>query len=467
MIEWRLRELANCAGGELVGEDCAFDSVSTDSRTLSPGALFVALTGEHFDGHDFVTAAADRGAVAVLVGRTLPISIPQVVVSDPLAALSAFAREWRRRFAIPVIGVTGSNGKTTTKEMIGSILSRIGPTLATRGNLNNHIGVPLTLLGLAAEHRFAIIEMGANHQGEIAHLMSIAEPTIGLVTNAGAAHLEGFGSLQGVALGKGEMFRALPRDGVAVINADDAFASMWRENRTADKLLTFGFEQQASFMAHRVSTKADAAGFRIEFDLVTPEGVRPATLALAGLHNLRNALGAAAAAYAAGASVDDIVAGLAAMKPVAGRLELKPAINGAFLVDDSYNANPSSLKAGLDAFRDFDGTHWLVLGEMKELGDNADAFHAEVGRYAREAGVARLLAVGERSRHAVEAFGSGAQWFADLDALIADARGSLHEGVVVLIKGSRANKLERVAAALASETTQTNSPSPKPQAPRP
>ncbi len=450
MIAWRLNEVAKCAAGELVGDDCAFDSVSTDSRTLRPGALFVALSGENFDGHDFVAAAIERGAVAALVGRTLPISVPQIVVADPLAALTAFAREWRRQFAIPMIGVTGSNGKTTTKELIGSILSRVGPTLVTRGNLNNHIGVPLTLLGLSAEHRFAIIEMGANHQGEIAHLMGVAEPTIGIVTNAGAAHLEGFGSLQGVAVGKGEMFRALPSDGVAVINADDAFASMWRDNRSAEKMLTFGFEQQASFMAHKVNAKSDTAGFHIEFELITPEGARDATLALAGLHNLRNALGAAAAAYAAGASVDDIVAGLAAMKPVSGRLELKPAINGAFLVDDSYNANPSSLKAGLDALRDFGGARWLVLGEMKELGDSADALHAEVGRYARDAGIQRLLAVGERSRYAVEAFGPGAQWFADLDALIADARDSLREGVAVLIKGSRANKLERVAAALAA-----------------
>ncbi|MFO7304699.1 MAG: UDP-N-acetylmuramoyl-tripeptide--D-alanyl-D-alanine ligase [Gammaproteobacteria bacterium] len=454
MIEWRLSEIVRCAGGELVGDDRAFERVSTDSRTLQPGALFVALAGERYDGHDFVAQAAEAGAVAALVARVLPVQVPQVVVADPLAALSAFAREWRRGFAIPVIGVTGSNGKTTTKELIGSILTRVGSTLVTRGNLNNHIGVPLTLLDLTAAHRFAIIEMGANHQGEIAHLMSIAEPTIGIVTNAGAAHLEGFGSLAGVAAAKGEMFRALPHDGVAVINADDAFASMWRDSCTSERVLTFGFEQPADFMAHNVDARMDAAGFGIDFDLVTPEGAYPASLSLAGLHNLRNALGAAAAAYAAGASVEDIVRGLAAMKPVAGRLELKPAINGAFLIDDSYNANPSSLKAGLDTMRARGGTRWLVLGDMKELGVSADALHAEVGRYARESGVQRLLGVGEHTRFAVEAFGPGAQWFEDLDDLIAELRSSLHPNLTVLIKGSRANRLERVAAALAAESGQ-------------
>jgi len=346
--------------------------------------------------------------------------------------------------------VTGSNGKTTTKELIGSILSQLGPCLITRGNLNNHIGVPLTLLELTAKHRYAVIEMGANHVGEIAQLAAIAEPTIGIVTNAGAAHLEGFGSLQGVATGKGEMFQALPADGVAVINADDKFAPFWRENRAAEKALTFGFEQPADFMAHKVQAAGDANGFRIDFDLVTPAGTRAATLNLGGLHNLRNALGAAAVGSAAGATLDQIVAGLAAMRTVAGRLELKPAVNGAFLIDDSYNANPSSLKAGLDALRSFGSTRWLVLGDMMELGDSADELHAEVGRYARDSGITRLLAIGKRSHFAVEAFGRGAQWFADIDALVADAKKTLTSGVVVLIKGSRSNRLERVSAALST-----------------
>jgi UDP-N-acetylmuramoyl-tripeptide--D-alanyl-D-alanine ligase len=460
MMAWRLSELVCCTPGQIVGNDCAFNSVSTDSRTLKPGALFVALSGPSFDGHDFVAAAAERGAAAALVERPLAAEIPQIVTPDPLGALSAFAHEWRRQFHIPLVGVTGSNGKTTTKELIGSILSRQGKTLVTRGNLNNHIGVPLMLLELTAEHRFAVIEMGANHVGEIAHLASLAEPTVGIVTNAGAAHLEGFGSLAGVAQGKGEMFRALPPEGVAIVNADDAFAAQWRDSSAADRVLTFGFEQPADFMAHKVRAAApslsspasgggDGWGFRTEFELVTPYGSRPATLALGGLHNLRNALGAAAAACAVGVELDEIVAGLAAMKSVAGRLELKPALNGAFLVDDSYNANPSSLKAGLDAFRSFGGVRWLVLGEMRELGASADELHAEVGRYARQAGIERLLAVGEGSRFAVEAFGRGGQWFASLDALIAEASKSLTSGVAVLIKGSRANRLERVSAALA------------------
>lgn len=450
MMAWRLSEIIRCAGGELAGSDREFSSVSTDTRTLKQGALFVALTGPSFDGHDFVTTAAQNGAAAALVSRRVAVDLPQIVVPDPLAALSTFAREWRRQFRIPVVGVTGSNGKTTTKELLGSILSQLGPTLVTRGNLNNHIGVPLTLLELKSEHKYAVIEMGANHIGEIAHLAAIAEPTIGIVTNAGAAHLEGFGSLQGVATGKGEMFQALPALGVAVINADDQFAPVWRDLSSADRILTFGFEQPADFMAHKVREISVVAGFRSEFDLVTPDGTVAATLPLAGLHNLRNALGAAAAACAAGASIEQIVVGLAAMKAVSGRLELKPAINGAYLVDDSYNANPSSLKAGLDALKSFSGARWLVLGEMKELGDASNELHAEVGRYARQSGIQRLLAIGEGARYSVEAFGPGGQWFADIDALIRDAKASLTSGVAVLIKGSRANRLERVSAALSA-----------------
>lgn len=448
MISWRLHEFAHIAGVQAPGEDRAFASVCTDTRKLEPGALFVALRGPNFDGHDFVASAARQGAAGALVARPMPVDVPQLVAPDPLAALAVFARAWRRQFDIPLIAVTGSNGKTTTKELIGAILSRRGAGLVTRGNLNNHIGVPLTLLELRPSHRWAVVEMGASGPGEIAHLAQIAEPTIGLVTNAGAAHLEGFGNLQGVANGKGELFRALPSQGVAVINADDAFAAQWRDACSAGRILSFGFEQPADFMAHKVRSGGDASGFHVEFELAAPEGKRPATLALGGLHNLRNALGAAAAASAAGASLEQIVAGLAEARAVAGRLELKPALNGAFLVDDSYNANPSSLKAGLDAFASLGGRRWLVLGDMLELGAGVDELHAEVGRYARQAGIERLLTVGRHSPAAVAAFGPGGQSYESVDALVAEARRALEPGVAVLIKGSRANRLERVSAAL-------------------
>lgn len=447
-IEHALSDLARVTGGRLVGASVPFSSVSTDSRTLSKGALFVALKGPSFDGHEFVAGTLSRGAVGALVERELDIAIPQVVVRDALSALSSFARAWRRQCDIPMIGITGSNGKTTTKEMIGSILVRRGPCLVTQGNLNNHIGVPLTLMRLNDMHQSAVIEMGANHQGEIAALSAIAEPTVGIITNAGSAHLEGFGGLEGVARGKGELFRALPADGVAVVNADDTFADFWRSTTSAKQIFTFGLTEAADFRARSIRTQTTTDGFRFEFELVTPSGVRAATLSLAGLHNLRNALGAAAAAAGAGVSLDDIVAGLQAMRPVSGRLNLLPALHGAFLLDDSYNANPSSLRAGIDALTALTGEHWLVLGDMLELGQGDNDLHAEMGTYARDVGVKKLFGIGSRTRHAVDAFGHGGEWFDSAEALIASVQGQLHPGITVLIKGSRANRLERVAAAL-------------------
>ena len=444
-----LARLASCGEGRLVGDDRAFDAVSTDSRNLPRGALFAALRGDRFDGHEFASAAADHGACGLLVERVLPVALPQVVVSDTLRALTACARSQRRCFSGPVIAVTGSNGKTTTKEMIGAVLGRIGPCLITRGNLNNHIGVPLTLLGLRPEHRHAVIEMGANHRGEIAHLASIAEPVVGLVTNAAAAHLEGFGSLEGVAAAKGELFASLPSEGTAIVNADDRFAASWRATAAGRTVLTFGVEQPADFAARNIRTSIGANGPSLEFDLVSPGGIERIGLGLAGLHNLRNALAAAAASHAAGAGLGDIARGLAGVTPVKGRLEFRPALNGALLVDDSYNANPGSLKAGLEAFQAFHGTRWLVLGDMMELGSASAELHAEVGRYARESGIVRLLAFGPQARSAADAFGPGGTWFEDIDDLIAEAQRSLTADVAVLVKGSRVNRLERVSAALA------------------
>ena len=454
MIAHALSDLAQTTGGRLVGASMPFTGVSTDSRSLLSGALFVALKGPNFDGHEYAASALKRGAVGALVDHELPLAIPQVVVGDSLQALSTFARAWRREFAIPVIGITGSNGKTTTKEMIGAILgqssSQLSPCLVTQGNLNNHIGVPLTLMNMSSVHRSAVIEMGANHQGEIAALSVIAEPTIGIVTNAGAAHLEGFGGLDGVARGKGELFLALPESGIAIVNADDDFADLWRATAKSQRVLTFGLSQAADFWARGVRVQTSTAGFHFEFELMTPSGSQPCTLALAGAHNLRNALGAAAAAYAAGATLDDITSGLAAMRAVGGRLNLLPAIRGAFLLDDSYNANPSSLRAGIDALQGLPGEHWLVLGDMLELGAGGDELHAEMGSYARTAGVSRMFAVGPRATFAAESFGDGAEWFSSVDALIVRVQNVLQPNVTVLIKGSRGNRLERVTAAIST-----------------
>lgn len=448
--------LARHTNGRLVGADVLFDAVSTDTRTLQPGMLFVALKGPNFDGHEYVKMAAERGAVAALVEKELPVALPQVVVPDALAALSQFAHAWRMQFTYPVIGVTGSNGKTTTKEMLGSILAELGTCLVTRGNLNNHIGVPLTLLTMTAAHSAAVIEMGASNVGEIAHLAQLAAPTIGVVTNAGAAHLEGFGGLQGVAKGKGELFLALPGKGTAIINADDDFADYWRARCSANTIYSFGVDRAADFTASKVLAHHDAAGFQTRFELITPQGVCAISLQLAGIHNLRNALGAAAAAYAAGATLGQIQTGLNNMRPVGGRLQPKPAIKGASLIDDSYNANPNSVRAGIDALQSRGGRRWLIFGEMLELGPDAPQLHVDVGVYARTAGVERLLAVGSNARHAVEAFGNGGQWFASLDELIAVAQADLAPGVTVLIKGSRGNRLERAAAALSATPLATD-----------
>jgi len=444
-----LAELARAAGGTLHGADATFGTVLTDSRTLEGGALFVALRGERFDGHQFVPEALARGAAGALVEREVSVALPQVLVRDALQGLTAFAAAWRREFAGKVVAITGSNGKTTVKEMTGSILGCEGPTLVTHGNLNNHIGVPLTLCRLEAAHRFAVIEMGANHQHEIAQLAAIGRPDVGLVINAGPAHLEGFGGIEGVARGKGEMFQALGPEGTAVINADDRFAALWHGlARDAGRVLTFGLRERADFTARDTRSNSTGDGFVTEFELVAPSGRRRVTLALAGEHNVMNALAAAAAAHGAGAGLDAIVEGLGRMRAVAGRLEAKQLPSGARLIDDSYNANPGSVRAGLRALAGLPEPHWLVLGEMRELGAGSAELHAEVGDFARQCGIARLLAVGDDARHAVESFGAGSTWFANVEELIAVLRAELPAGATVLVKGSRSNRLERVAAAL-------------------
>jgi UDP-N-acetylmuramoyl-tripeptide--D-alanyl-D-alanine ligase len=443
-----LSDAAKITGGELRGEDRPYGAVSTDSRTLNPGALFVALRGPNFDGSAFVAAAAARGAIGALVERAASCALPQVVVPDALRALQALAKAWRAEFTLPVVAVAGSNGKTTAKEMTAGILARMGLCMATHGNLNNHIGVPVTLMRLEASHRTAVIEMGANRIGDVAELMQLAQPTVGLITNAGAEHLEGFGNLDGVAQGEGETVSCLNPDSVAVINADDAYAAYWRGIASAKRIITFGVHAAADFSARNVIQAIERGEFATRFTLVCPLGERAIMLKAGGAHNIGNALAAAAAASAAGASLEEIALGLADFRAVSGRLQLKPGTRDSWIIDDSYNANPSSVRAGMEVLRSLTGVTWMVLGDMAELGDSSQDSHAHIGRYARDCGIKRMFAVGALSSRAVETFGSGGEWFPDVDSLIRRLQAELSPGVTVLIKGSRVNRLERVVQAL-------------------
>ncbi len=441
-----LEDFARFCGGALRGADKTFSGVSSDTRTLKQGELFVALRGPRFNANEFVSTALTCGAAGAVVDSEQAVAISQIVVTDTQAALERGAHSWRNQFSIPLVGVAGSNGKTTAKEMTATILSQAGNCLATRGNLNNHIGVPLTLLRIESTDRFAVVEMGANRAGDVAALLRISRPTVGLITNAGAEHLEGFGSLEGVARAEGEMVEGLAPNATAVINADDEFASLWR-SITRARVVTFGVQKQADFAASEIRTSLGTEGFVTRFTMASPAGSAAIELQMGGHHNVSNALAAAAAASAAGATLDHIVAGLASVRAVPGRLQFKKAASGAWLIDDSYNANPSSVRAGIEVLSGLEGRKWLVLGDMAELGEYAQSAHAEIGAFARERGVERLYATGPLAALAVESFGAGAQWFADAQSL-AQALGSAPPDVRMLIKGSRVNRLERVVDAL-------------------
>ncbi|HTU66982.1 MAG TPA: UDP-N-acetylmuramoyl-tripeptide--D-alanyl-D-alanine ligase [Steroidobacteraceae bacterium] len=445
-----LSDFARACGGELIGPDRAYNGVSSDTRTIKPGELFVALRGPRFNANEFVGAAETAGAAGAVVDARTDRALAQIRVGDTLEALTRSSVAWRGGFKLPVVGVAGSNGKTTVKELTATILARAGNTLATRGSLNNHIGVPLTLHRLDATHRFAVIEIGANHPGEVASLVKLAQPTVGLITNAGAEHLEGFGSIEGAARAEGEMVADLPAEATAVLNADDEFIGLWR-GMTRARVVTFGVEKPADYSAADIHTAIDG-GFVTRFTLNSPAGSTPIELHLAGRHNVANALCAAAAAVAAGASLEDVRTGLATMRPVPGRLQFKTAPSGAWIVDDSYNANPSSMKAGIEVLAGVDARRWLVMGDMGELGDFAPASHEEIGRFARDHRIDRLFATGKLAALAVEAFGTGAQWFSDTETLARAVNAELSREVCVLVKGSRSNRLERVVDALVGKT---------------
>jgi UDP-N-acetylmuramoyl-tripeptide--D-alanyl-D-alanine ligase len=460
-----LDEAARATGGAAVFTGMTapeFTGVSTDSRSIGAGELFVALKGENFDGHAYVAQTIEKGAVAALVdqgwaegqGAALQ-GIAHVIVADTRLALGALAAHWRNKFQLPLIGVTGSNGKTTVKEMCAAILReqarRSGgdpatAVLSTTGNLNNDIGLPQMLLRLRPAHRAAVIEMGMNHSGEIAYLSRLAAPTVALVNNAQRAHLEGLGSLGEVARAKGEIFSGLRESGVAVINADDPHAALWRELACAagaSRIVGFGLESAAEVSANYAPRE-----FGSLLQLATPQGTCEIVLQVPGMHNARNALGAAAATLASGADLRDVAKGLAGYAGVKGRLQLRHALNGARLIDDTYNANPDSMRAAIEVLAALPGKRVFVLGDMGEVGEQTGQFHDEIGGYAKSMGVDELLALGEHAAAAVRNFGAGATHFKSVAALVEALRPLLEANTTVLVKGSRFMKMERVADAI-------------------
>ena len=465
----RLSEAARLLGGALRGTDREFDAVRSDTRALEPRALFVALKGEKFDGHDFLDQAAAAGAAGALVQEPAPRgqgwgvgghgstgALPLIMVNDTRLALGALAAHWRSRFDIPLVAVTGSNGKTTVKEMLAAILREVhdepratgheSRVLATKGNLNNDIGLPLTLLELNPAHRCAVIEMGMNHAGEIRYLGALARPDVALVTNAGMAHRQFFDSEEAIARAKGEIFEALPARGTAVINADDRHAPLWRGLAAGRRIVEFGLEHEAA-----VTARYTLRFLESEIVVNTPAGEAAALVRAPGVHNVRNALAASAAAHALAVSPGDIAAGLVRFSGVKGRLQRKPGAGGSALIDDTYNANPDSARAAISVLALAAGEKFLVLGDMGELGPGARALHAAIGEAARAAGVDRLYTLGELSRAAARSFGAGAREFEEADALVAAVRADLGPRTTLLVKGSRFMRMERVVDALSVE----------------
>jgi UDP-N-acetylmuramoyl-tripeptide--D-alanyl-D-alanine ligase len=443
-----LAAVAEKLDARLIGDDAGFASVSIDTRKLDDGDLFIAVKGDKFDGNDFVVDAHAKGAAGALVSRRAETELPQVKVKDTRVAFGRMARAWRENFGIPVVAVTGSNGKTTVKELIASILSCRYNICVTQGNLNNDLGVPLTLMRLADEHEALVAELGANHAGEIDYLSGLVQPTVGIITNAGAAHLEGFKSIAGVATAKGELLDHLPRAGTAVINADDRYCSDWKTRSRAETVLTFGFGNGADCtVVGDIVARTTGCSFTMQL----PEGERvEIDLPLAGEHNVRNALAAAAAAFALGATEEDIETGLNAAHAVKGRLNVLRGKSGAAVIDDSYNANPGSVRAALDYLANASGKRILILGDMAELGSDAPELHREIGRYASDR-CDVLLTLGPLSRHAGIEFGSGGQSFDDVSELGAAVENFLADDVTILIKGSRVMGLDRVVDLLRSD----------------
>nr|VFJ65119.1 MAG: UDP-N-acetylmuramoyl-tripeptide--D-alanyl-D-alanine ligase [Candidatus Kentron sp. FW] len=444
MIRMRVSEAAGLLGADYSGSDALFRGCGIDTRVLSADSLFVALPGQHRDGHEFVSFAANRGAAAAMVERNVAHdSLPVIAVDDCRYALGRLAGIWRERFTGPLVAITGSNGKTTVKEFLAAIFGKLGSTHATRGNLNNELGVPLTLLGLDQDHRRAVVEMGANHPNEIAKLVRIARPTVGVITQCAPAHLEGFGDIESVARAKGELLAGLDRTGVAIINADDPYANLWRDLAGNRRVVTFGLDNPAD-----ISADYQLASDQVKLTLKTPLGHQEAQIGLPGRHNVLNALAATAAAIAAGCSPDIVAKGLMSVGSIDGRLQIKYAQNGARIIDDTYNANPGSLAAALKVLANYAEPRWLVLGDMGELGDEGPEMHEHAGGMARESGVTRIFATGVLCRYTVDTFGFGGYHYANATSLLRAVHSELTKGTTVLVKGSRHMRMERIVDGL-------------------
>lgn len=433
-------------------EDLAISGISTDTRNIPHQSLFFALRGERFDAHEFIDEALRQGATAIVSEIPLDATVPHILVPSTRTALGDTAKLWRARFNIPVITVTGSNGKTTVTQMLAGILATASGEdhrLATRGNLNNEIGLPLTLFRMRAHHERAVLELGMNHPGEIASLAAIARPTVALVNNAQREHQEFMGTVEATAHENGEAISALPADGFAVYPADDACAPIWKDLAGDREVFDFGFEKPAKIQASFVPTPEG-----MNLCLRTPEGNIEARLALAGAHNAHNAAAAASAALASGISLPDILKGLEDFRPVTGRGVILLAHGGATLIDDSYNANPDSVLAAIDLLASRPGPSYLILGDMGEVGEKGPEFHAEIGQYASIRGISGLLTHGALAHHSASAFeGSGAQHFDAIDDLIKTAQQIAKPGSILLVKGSRFMKMERVIEALTGTTS--------------
>ncbi len=450
MISMRLSEAAKSLQGNLSGTDIRFSGCSTDTRTLSKGELFIAIRGDNFDGHDFVEQAITTGAVAAMVDRKLDNeNIPTLFVEDTRRAMGDLAAAWRNKLELPIVAVTGSNGKTTVKEMLTSILSQQAEVLSTKGNLNNDIGVPLTLYGLSKEHQYAVIEMGANHSGEIERLSAITRPDVAVITLCAPAHLEGFGTIDGVARAKAEIYSGLQEDGVAIINADDDYADFWLEQAASYKRLTFSIENSAD--VHARDVRFSKSNNCPVFTLTTAAAEIQIELAVFGVHNVYNALAAAACCIALNIPLQQIQAGLQSFQAVNGRMQGLTGRKDCFIINDTYNANPASMQAAINSATATGRSCWLVIGDMGELGDFSHSAHLQVGENAREAGVERLYALGPLSKYAAEGFGAGACHFEDMQTLIKTLNAELESGLTVLVKGSRSMAMEQVVQTLLKE----------------